>query len=139
MKDRTSALGTAPRPECASWPCWARSLDLRCTFKTRYAFAGWRFQAPLFARWLARGTFGVRDGCWGGRSRCCQRPRRGGGIGARLLVPTVNLAHYDGLLPAFGVYVTRLKVDGRVFQAVDECGKPADIRRAVLCGRVVHS
>jgi riboflavin kinase/FMN adenylyltransferase len=49
-------------------------------------------------------------------------PARGRGIGSRLLVPTVNLAAYDGLLPAFGVYVTRLKVAGRVFQAVTNVG-----------------
>ena len=47
---------------------------------------------------------------------------RGRGIGARLLVPTVNLAAYDGLLPAFGVYVTRLTVGGRRFQAVTNVG-----------------
>jgi riboflavin kinase/FMN adenylyltransferase len=49
-------------------------------------------------------------------------PAPGRGIGTRLLVPTVNLAHYDGLLPAFGVYVTRLKVAGRAFQAVTNVG-----------------
>ena len=47
---------------------------------------------------------------------------RGRGIGSRLLVPTVNLAAYDGLLPAFGVYVTCLKVAGRAFQAVTNVG-----------------
>lgn len=47
---------------------------------------------------------------------------RGRGIGTRLLVPTVNLAAYDGLLPAFGVYVTRLKIAGRAFQAVTNVG-----------------
>ncbi|MDR3753828.1 MAG: bifunctional riboflavin kinase/FAD synthetase [Terracidiphilus sp.] len=47
---------------------------------------------------------------------------RGRGIGTRLLVPTVNLAAYDGLLPAFGVYVTRLKIAGRVFQSVTNVG-----------------
>ena len=47
---------------------------------------------------------------------------RGRGIGTRLLVPTVNLADYDGLLPAFGVYVTHLKVNGRAFQAVTNVG-----------------
>ncbi|HEV2486349.1 MAG TPA: bifunctional riboflavin kinase/FAD synthetase [Terracidiphilus sp.] len=47
---------------------------------------------------------------------------RGRGIGTRLLVPTVNLAPYDGLLPAFGVYVTRLKVNGHAFQAVTNVG-----------------
>ncbi|MGB6723626.1 MAG: riboflavin kinase, partial [Terracidiphilus sp.] len=55
-------------------------------------------------------------------------PARGRGIGTRLLVPTVNLAPYDGLLPAFGVYVTRLNVNlraaeaGRAFQAVTNVG-----------------
>jgi len=47
---------------------------------------------------------------------------RGRGIGTRLLVPTVNLAAYHGLLPAFGVYVTRLTVGGRSFQAVTNVG-----------------
>jgi riboflavin kinase/FMN adenylyltransferase len=49
-------------------------------------------------------------------------PARGRGIGTRLLVPTVNLAAYDGLLPAFGVYVTHLTVAGRRFQAVTNVG-----------------
>jgi riboflavin kinase / FMN adenylyltransferase len=47
---------------------------------------------------------------------------RGRGVGSRLLVPTVNLAPYDELLPAFGVYVTRLAVGERCFQAVTNLG-----------------
>lgn len=47
---------------------------------------------------------------------------RGRGIGTRLLVPTVNLASYEGLLPGFGVYVTRLKIGERSFQAVTNVG-----------------
>jgi riboflavin kinase/FMN adenylyltransferase len=47
---------------------------------------------------------------------------RGRGIGTQVLVPTVNMAPYDGLLPPFGVYVTRLKVPGRAFQAVTNVG-----------------
>lgn len=49
-------------------------------------------------------------------------PAKGRGIGTRMLVPTVNLAPYDELLPAFGVYVTRLTVGGRCFQAVTNVG-----------------
>ena len=49
-------------------------------------------------------------------------PAHGRGIGTRLLVPTMNLAAYDGLLPAFGVYVTRLKIEGRAFEAVTNVG-----------------
>lgn len=44
------------------------------------------------------------------------------GIGAKLLVPTVNLAAYFELLPAFGVYVTRLTIGERCFQAVTNVG-----------------
>ena len=47
---------------------------------------------------------------------------RGRGIGTRLLVPTVNLAAYDGLLPSFGVYVTRINVGEHSFQAVTNIG-----------------
>lgn len=63
------------------------------------------------ARWMLGRPFAVSS-----------TPAVGRGIGTRLLVPTVNLAPYDGLLPAFGVYITRLKVDGRVFQSVTNVG-----------------
>jgi riboflavin kinase/FMN adenylyltransferase len=63
------------------------------------------------ARWMLGRPFAVLS-----------TPASGRGIGTRLLVPTVNLARYDGLLPCFGVYVTRLKVNGRAFQAVTNVG-----------------
>jgi len=63
------------------------------------------------ARWMLGRPFSIHS-----------TPASGRGIGSRLLVPTVNLAPYDGLLPAFGVYVTRLKVNGRAFQAVTNVG-----------------
>jgi riboflavin kinase/FMN adenylyltransferase len=63
------------------------------------------------ARWMLGRPFQVRS-----------TQARGRGIGTRLLVPTVNLAAYDGLLPAFGVYVTRLTVAGRSFQSVTNVG-----------------
>ncbi|HTB97186.1 MAG TPA: bifunctional riboflavin kinase/FMN adenylyltransferase [Terracidiphilus sp.] len=47
---------------------------------------------------------------------------RGRGVGTRLLVPTVNLAPYAGLLPAFGVYATHLTIGERCFQAVTNAG-----------------
>lgn len=58
-------------------------------------------------------------------------PASGRGIGTRLVVPTVNLAPYEGLLPAFGVYITRLTIwnkasessaGGRKFEAVTNVG-----------------
>jgi riboflavin kinase/FMN adenylyltransferase len=47
---------------------------------------------------------------------------RGRGVGSKLLVPTVNLAQYDGLLPGSGVYVTCLTIGERSFQAVTNVG-----------------
>jgi riboflavin kinase / FMN adenylyltransferase len=63
------------------------------------------------ARWMLGRPFAVQS-----------TPARGRGVGTRLLVPTVNLAAYDGLLPGFGVYVTRLTVACRCFQAVTNVG-----------------
>jgi len=63
------------------------------------------------ARWMLGRPFAMRA-----------TQARGRGIGARLLVPTVNLAAYEHLLPALGVYVTRLTVGGRCFQAVTNVG-----------------
>jgi riboflavin kinase/FMN adenylyltransferase len=47
---------------------------------------------------------------------------RGRGVGSKLLVPTINLAPYDELTPANGVYVTRVRVGERWFHAVTNCG-----------------
>jgi riboflavin kinase/FMN adenylyltransferase len=63
------------------------------------------------ARWLLGRVFGVLS-----------TPAKGRGVGTKLLVPTVNLAPYEGLLPGFGVYVTRLTVAGRCFEAVTNVG-----------------
>lgn len=63
------------------------------------------------ARWMLGRVFGVDS-----------HPARGRGVGSRLLVPTVNLAPYDGLLPACGVYVTRLTTGGSRFDSVTNVG-----------------
>jgi riboflavin kinase/FMN adenylyltransferase len=63
------------------------------------------------ARWMLGQPFAVLS-----------TPASGRGIGTRHLVPTVNLAPYDELLPAMGVYVTRLRMNGREFQAVTNVG-----------------
>ena len=67
------------------------------------------------ARWMLGHTFEIRS-----------TPARGRGIGGRLLVPTVNLAPYSELLPAFGVYVTRLTIASaegdRCFQSITNVG-----------------
>jgi riboflavin kinase/FMN adenylyltransferase len=49
-------------------------------------------------------------------------PATGRGIGARLTVPTINLAPYPELLPANGVYVTTMRVGDELFEAVTNAG-----------------
>ena len=51
------------------------------------------------ARWLLGRPFSILS-----------TAARGRGIGSRLTVPTINLAEYDGLVPAAGVYVTRMQI-----------------------------
>ena len=53
-------------------------------------------------------------------------PAAGRGYGARYTVPTINLAPYPALLPANGVYVTKLRIgfgaDARTFRGVTNAG-----------------
>lgn len=63
------------------------------------------------ARWMLGRPFAVRS-----------TQRRDRGVGSKLLVPTINFAAYGGLLPKFGIYVTRLRMGVRCFQAVTSLG-----------------
>jgi riboflavin kinase/FMN adenylyltransferase len=49
-------------------------------------------------------------------------PASGRGFGTRYAVPTINLAPYENLLPANGVYCTTLTVAGEPFRAVTNVG-----------------
>jgi riboflavin kinase/FMN adenylyltransferase len=63
------------------------------------------------ARYLLGRPFKIRSTSAAGR-----------GIGRRLLVPTVNLAPYNELLPGTGVYVTYLRIGEETFEAVTNVG-----------------
>jgi riboflavin kinase/FMN adenylyltransferase len=68
------------------------------------------------ARWLLGRPFSILS-----------TQAHGRGIGSRLTVPTINFAAYDGLVPAAGVYVTRMQIaaglpDELCFDAVTNIG-----------------
>jgi riboflavin kinase/FMN adenylyltransferase len=63
------------------------------------------------ARWMLGRPFAVRSS-----------QKRDRGVGSKLLVPTVNLAEYDAILPGFGIYVTRLTIGNRCFQGATSVG-----------------
>jgi riboflavin kinase/FMN adenylyltransferase len=53
----------------------------------------------------------------------CGTPASGRGYGTKYAVPTINLAPYGDLLPAHGVYITTLKIDGeKTFRGVTNIG-----------------
>ena len=49
-------------------------------------------------------------------------PGRGRGYGHKYTVPTVNLARYDELVPADGVYISYLRVGEECFEAITNVG-----------------
>jgi riboflavin kinase/FMN adenylyltransferase len=49
-------------------------------------------------------------------------PGRGRGYGHKYTVPTINLARYDEMVPANGVYITRARLDSHVFDSVTNVG-----------------
>jgi len=49
-------------------------------------------------------------------------PGRGRGYGAKHTVPTINLSHYEELLPKDGVYITRTRVGDECFDSVTNVG-----------------
>ena len=48
---------------------------------------------------------------------------RGRGYGAKYTVPTINLAHYEELVPRDGVYITRTRIGQECFDSVTNVGK----------------
>jgi len=64
------------------------------------------------ARWLLGRPFSISS-----------TPARGRGIGSRLTVPTINLADYDGVVPADGVYITRMQVAA----STSDAGNPDEL------------
>jgi len=47
---------------------------------------------------------------------------RGRGYGAKYTVPTINLVHYEELVPKDGVYVSRTRVGDECFDSVTNVG-----------------
>jgi riboflavin kinase / FMN adenylyltransferase len=47
---------------------------------------------------------------------------RGRGYGAKYTVPTINLAHYEELVPRDGVYITRTRIGNECFDSVTNIG-----------------
>ena len=71
---------------------------------------------------IASGEVGKARALLGRPFSIFSNPGRGRGYGRKYTVPTVNLARYEELVPADGVYVTWLRVAGECFEAVTNVG-----------------
>lgn len=75
---------------------------------------------------LAAGNIREANALLGRNFSIRSTPAPGRGYGTRYTVPTINLAPYTELLPAIGVYVTKLKIgsgeNARTFQGVTNVG-----------------
>jgi riboflavin kinase/FMN adenylyltransferase len=71
---------------------------------------------------IAEGHVGRARALLGRPFSILSTPGRGRGYGTRYTVPTVNLARYDELVPANGVYITWVRVNGECFDAVTNVG-----------------
>jgi len=71
---------------------------------------------------LAMGEVGKARALLGRAFSIFSMPGRGRGYGQKYTVPTINLARYDELVPADGVYIAWLRVAGECFEAVTNIG-----------------
>jgi riboflavin kinase/FMN adenylyltransferase len=71
---------------------------------------------------IAEGRVGRARALLGRPFSILSTPGRGRGYGTSYTVPTVNLARYDELVPANGVYITWVRVNGECFDAVTNVG-----------------
>lgn len=71
---------------------------------------------------IARGDMRAARQLLGRPFEIVSSPAPGRGYGSKYTVPTINLAPYEELVPAHGVYVTCMEVGGEKFQAVTNVG-----------------
>jgi riboflavin kinase/FMN adenylyltransferase len=107
-----------------------RALGLRLGFEAFthrvLTVRGLQVASSQIRRLIAEGAISKARALLGRPFSVLSTQARGRGIGTRLLVPTVNLASYDELLPGHGVYITRLRIgdgaDAPCFDAVTNAG-----------------
>lgn len=99
-----------------------RDLGFKVVAQPAFYARGIAVSSSHVRRSIAEGEVATARALLGRPFSICSTPVRGRGVGSRLTVPTINLAPYDELLPAAGVYVTRMRIGGEYFNAVTNAG-----------------
>jgi riboflavin kinase/FMN adenylyltransferase len=97
-------------------------LGFRVVIESPIVLRGASISSTRIRQLVAAGNVSEARALLGRPFGIVSRPASGRGYGTRYTVPTINLAPYDELIPAIGVYVTSLTIDGECFQAVTNVG-----------------
>lgn len=101
-------------------------LGRQCGFEARIfpeqLLRGHHVSSSEIRKLVAQGNVSRARALLGRPFSIFSNPGRGRGYGHKYTVPTVNLARYDELVPADGVYITWLRVGGECFEAVTNVG-----------------
>ena len=98
----TSALAIAPRPGLPSLDEFGAEFGFAFTCMPRVHVHGLEVSSSAIRERVAAGDMTRARWMLGRPFMVLSTQARGRGIGTRLLVPTVNLAAYEGLLPDSG-------------------------------------
>jgi len=106
-----------------------RELGFRVEAHTAITVRGITVSSSQVRQRIAAGELAMARALLGRVFSIRSTQARGRGIGTRLTVPTINLAPYDELVPADGVYITQLRVgtaesttSGQLFNGVTNAG-----------------
>lgn len=101
---------------------FGRQLGFTAFGHSALTMRGIPVSSSAIRRLLAQGDVSTARALLGRPFSILSTQQRDRGIGGKLVVPTINLAPYSELTPAHGVYVTRVRIGQRWFQAVTNCG-----------------
>ena len=99
-----------------------RELGFDAVVYPEMSLRGHPVSSSVIRKLLAAGEVGKARALLGRPFSIVSNPGRGRGYGHKYTVPTINLARYDELVPADGVYISWLRVGDECFEAVTNVG-----------------
>lgn len=99
-----------------------RELGFGVSVYTPRSTHGLAVSSSLIRKLIAAGSVSRARALLGRPFAIHSTPAPGRGYGTKYTVPTINLAPYADLIPAIGVYITTLTVNGETFEAVTNVG-----------------
>ena len=99
-----------------------REFGFAATIYPEQVLRGHHLSSTEIRKLVGEGKMAMARALLGRPFSIVSNPGRGRGYGHKYTVPTVNLARYDELVPAIGVYITWLRVGSECFEAVTNVG-----------------